>query len=104
MNRLYVAQAAKAEADKATAILSFQAVQNINLNTVNINVFNGCEQGAYPTISGSAYISEINAYSVKLTTGNILVFGACSNLGPNIYNGMLATFIGYMKEGYIHLL
>lgn len=104
MNSLYIAQATKAEADKATALVSFQTRQNQNLSSIINNTFYGCEQGAYPTISGSAYISEKNSFSFKLSTGNILVFGSCSLIEKNVQLGTLVTFVGYLKEGYVHLL
>jgi len=103
MNHLFVAQAAKAEADKATAIVSMQTIHIKNVSAVASDVFRGCEQGVYPMISGTAAIVQSNSYSLKLSSGNIIVFGNCSVIDKNLVMGELVTFSGYLREGYVHV-
>lgn len=92
MNSLFVAQAAKAEADKATAIVSMQTTQDKNVSSLASDMFSGCDQGVYPSISGTASIQQRNTYSFKLSSGNILVYGNCSNVNTNLVIGELVTF------------
>ena len=66
-------------------------------------MFSGCDQGAYPMITGTAAIRQRNRYSLKLSSGNILVYGSCSVVDSNLVSGELVTFVGYLREGYVHV-
>ncbi len=56
MNTLFVAQARKAEADKATMLVYLQtSKQTIGGNSYSAT-FAGCDQKVYPSIVGSAAV------------------------------------------------
>lgn len=59
MNNLFVAQARKEQADKATSIVSMQSAtlpQQPGVNVASSYVFEGCDPKAYPFVSGSSFV------------------------------------------------
>lgn len=55
-NTLFVAQAAKEQADKLTAIITTQSSTLPQSDSSEANHFEGCDQGAYPTMMGSTWV------------------------------------------------
>jgi hypothetical protein len=78
LNRLYVAQAVKEQADKATAIVRAQSSVLPDSNSTSSYIFNGCQQLAYPTAMGTARIESSNTIGYRLVTGSTLLFGSCT--------------------------
>lgn len=101
LNRLYVAQAVKEQADKATAIVRAQSSVLPDSNSTSSLIFNGCLQLAYPTAMGTARIESSNAIGYRLATGSTLLFGSCTTKEPCLA-GDLVSYNGYLKDGYIH--
>ena len=99
LNNLYVAQARKAQADKATTIVRLQTATLPAEESTNI--FAGCAQEAFPTISGTAYIQESNARGYALGSGSVLVFGDCT-VQEKVIIGDFIEYEGYVKDGYVH--
>ena len=101
LNNLYVAQARKAQADKATTIVRLQTATLPAEESTNI--FAGCAQEAYPTVSGSAYIRESNGRGYALGSGSVLVFGDCT-VKEQVIVGDCIEYDGYIKDGYVHAI
>jgi hypothetical protein len=80
-----------------------QTVQNKNLGALATDLFAGCDQGVYPMIAGTAAIQQINSYSLKLSSGHILIYGNCSVIDTELMSGELVIFSGYLREGYVHV-
>ena len=99
LNNLYVAQARKEQADKSTNIVRMQTATLPEEESTHI--FAGCVQNAYPTISGSALVSETNGSGYALNSGNVLVFGDCTQK-ELVVVGDLIEYEGYIKDGYVH--
>lgn len=99
LNNLYVAQARKEQADKSTNIVRMQTATLPEEESTHI--FAGCIQQAYPTISGTAVISKANGQGYSLNSGNVLVFGDCTQKEVVVV-GDLIEYEGYIKEGYVH--
>ena len=99
LNNLYVAQALKEQADKSTNIVRMQTATLPEEESTHI--FAGCVQNAFPTISGSALVSRANGSGYALNSGNVLVFGDCTQR-ELVVVGDLIDYEGYIKDGYIH--
>jgi hypothetical protein len=99
MNSLLVAQAAKEQADKALALASAEAVKRDTGN--NTYIFSGCEIGAYPTFAGSARISKVYEGRAVLDNGQVILYGACTQMEP-LKEGEVVQFDGYYRSGCIH--
>lgn len=104
MNNLFVAQARKEQADKATAIVRAQSSRLPAENSTSTYIFSGCNQQAYPTIAGSALISEANRVGYQLSSGNTLVFGDCTQRDVSVKKGDIISYNGYLKDGYVHCI
>lgn len=101
MNKLYVAQSAKAEADKAIAIV---LTQSVILPTNSASQFAGCDQKAYPMICGSAQITRSSNYGLILSTGDTLLFGSCTSIVNILAVGNFITYNGYLRNGYVQAI
>jgi hypothetical protein len=101
LNNLYVAQAAKEQADKATAIVSAQT-SFLPTESLIASLFGGCDKKAYPTISGSAYVQSFNRLGFKLSSGSTLLLGSCTAGYGSIVQGDTIVYEGYIKGGFIH--
>jgi hypothetical protein len=100
-NNLFVAQAKKEQADKATAIIRTQAVTLPEPGSTSTYIFGGCNQLAYPSISGTAAISRSNSLGYTLASGHTLLFGDCTKRDP-CADGDVIVYSGYLKDGYVH--
>lgn len=74
MNNLFVAQAAKEQADKATNLISAQA-SSTNSKPIT---FGGCDAQTYPTIFGTSYVTSVDPSSLALSSGAIILRGPCT--------------------------
>jgi chromosome segregation ATPase len=101
-NNLFVAQARKEQADKATEIVRVQSSALPADDSTSTYIFAGCEQQAYPSIGGSAQINDSNKYGYQLSSGHTLVFGGCTKADNSVRKGDLITYYGYIKNGYVH--
>lgn len=98
-NSLLVAQAAKAEADKATALVS---TQSSTLPTGNSTyIFAGCVQQANPTVCGTAQVTKANSFGYSLSTGENLLFGSCTAKSGEFKVGDYIEYNGYIHGGYV---
>jgi hypothetical protein len=97
-NQYYVAAAAKAQADKASAIVSSQIPPNTQNST-----FYGCVQGAYPSSFGSGRVAAVFPSGYQMESGQQLLYGNCTLLDACAV-GDLLYFQGYLRDGGIHLL
>ena len=102
LNNLYVAQARKEQADKATSIVRVQSSALPAENSTSTYIFAGCTQQAYPTISGSATVEQANGLGYRLSTGSTLLFGDCTEREVACGKGDVITYEGYIKNGYVH--
>lgn len=99
LNQLYVATAAKQQADKAIAIVEAQIT-----NTQN-TTFYGCSQGAYPSSFGAGIIQSAITEGYILESNQRLLLGNCTIGSTSIYTaGDMVTFQGYLRNGAIHLI
>jgi hypothetical protein len=96
MNTLYVAQAAKEEADRLLQMARMFEAPSSNA------VFAGCSQPAYPSVSGSARISELLKDSALLDSGQAMLWGSCTKR-DDCSVGDMVSFTGFLKDGRIHL-
>ena len=102
LNTLYVAQAAKAASDKATAIAYAQGAASIDiLKGESTYVFSGCNQQVYPSISGTVAVSTLVASGAKLNSGHILTWGDCTEKTVTIAPSDVITFVGSIRNGVI---
>lgn len=101
-NNLFVAQARKEQADKATEIVRLQSSTLPAEDSTSTYIFAGCEQQAYPTIGGSAFINDANKYGYQLSSGHALVFGGCTKRDVSVKKGDVITYRGYIRNGYVH--
>ena len=91
LSNLYVAQAAKEAADKATAIAYAQGFSSTDiLNGESTYVFNGCLNQVYPAISGTVSVVKLIPSGCQLSSGHVLTWGDCTtkdnvNIGDLIY-------------------
>lgn len=99
MNNLFVAQAAKEQADKQLLLASAQSVQLASLT------FAGCNQGNYPSMFGTATILVAGNSAFKLDSGYSVLIGGCTTKRKGDYtNGTVIVFEGYLKGGAIHAI
>ena len=77
MNQLLIAQAAKAETDKAITLITAQISTKSN-NDSTTYMFGGCEKGSYPSFSGSLTVNELIPNGMKLSSGHTLLYGNCT--------------------------
>lgn len=96
LNRLYVAQAAKAESDRALAIAYAQGVASTDIfKGESTYIFNGCLNQAYPAIGGTVSVTALIPNGAQLSSGHVLTWGDCTtkdniNLGDVIsYSGSI---------------
>ena len=102
-NNLFVAQARKEQADKATAIAKSQAAVLPDPDSSSAYIFGGCDQHNYPTIVGADIIGAHNKYGFKLRSGYTLLHGACTSAeAVAVHDGDVIEYIGYLKDGYVH--
>ena len=102
-NNLFVAQARKAQADKATAIVRSQSTTLPDPNASSTYIFGGCEQHGYPTITGADIVGAHNKYGYKLKSGYTLLHGSCTSASKVVVaDGDLINYVGYLKDGYVH--
>ena len=111
LNKLYIAQARKETADRATAIaLAEGSLSDHNTGSrstsvgqqtspVTVGAFVGCDAQVYPPISGTVKVTQKLANGYVISTGHQVVYGACTkhtacNVGDTIaYNGFLVNGI-----------
>jgi hypothetical protein len=80
LNSLFVAQAAKAAADKAIAAAYAQGVASLDLmNGQSTYVFEGCSEQVYPVITGTVPVSALLTSGARLNSGQILAWGECTH-------------------------
>lgn len=121
LNKLYVAQARKETADRASAIalaegsLSDHNVQNgvntiggsININSgstvVSTASFGGCDAKAYPVISGTSKVVSVNSNGFNLASGHSVIYGSCSSVGKCSV-GDFVNYNGYIVNGVVNAL
>jgi chromosome segregation ATPase len=111
LNKLYVAQARKETADRASAIALAQgslsdhntgyASTTIGSNGAISGTFGGCEAQAHPPISGTVRIVQKFTNGYKVSTGHQILYGPCTkhtlcNVGDNI------VYSGYMVNGIVN--
>jgi len=101
-NNLFVAQAKKEQADKATAIIKSQSTALPAAGSNSTYIFAGCNQLAYPSISGTAAIATANKLGFSLNSGHTLLFGDCTQKDISCGNGDVISYVGYLKDGYVH--
>jgi hypothetical protein len=100
-NNLFVAQARKQEADKATSIVRLQTASLPAPGSNSTYIFSGCDQLAYPSISGTVAITASNSIGFSLASGQTLLFGDCTTKDTSCSTGDVITYVGYVKDGYI---
>lgn len=110
LNKLYVAQARKETADRASAIaLAEGSLSDHNTGYSNSSIgqtsstvtaaFAGCDAQVYPPISGRVKVTQKLANGYVVATGQQVLFGACTkhtacNVGDTLsYNGFLVNGI-----------
>ena len=97
-NDLFVAQAAKEQADKATAVVSMQSA-TLPKNQSSASKFGGCDPMAHPTMIGSGLVQEVNIFGMVLHSGQVVLSGACTARSENYSVGDLVSYSGYLKSG-----
>ena len=95
MNKLFVAQAAKEQADRLAEAARMFGVSSSSLK------FEGCQLLTYPFISGSAYVDRVLENGLILSSKQTVVWGECTKR-VTCGVGQLVSFEGYLKEGYVH--
>ena len=102
LSNLYVAQAAKAAADKAIAAAYAQGVASLDLmNGQSTYVFEGCSEQVYPVITGTVPVSALLTSGARLNSGQILTWGECTHKPAIILEGDVVAFTGTIKNGVI---
>ena len=102
-NNLFVAQARKEQADKATAMVRTQSSVLPDPNGSTTYIFGGCEQLGYPTVAGDDVVDLSNKYGFKLRSGYTLLYGDCTSSSKvMVKDGDLINYVGYLKDGYVH--
>lgn len=118
LNKLYVAQARKETADRASAIalaegsLSDHNVNN-GVNTIGQNrtttatgttvSFGGCDAKAYPVISGTSKVVSLLPNGYQLSSGQQILYGSCSTAGKCAV-GDFVKYNGYIVNGVVNAL
>ena len=100
-NGLFVAQARKAEADKATMLVYLQTSKQMIGGLAYGARFAGCDQLVYPSIAGSAVVQQVVANGYGLASGLFILFGNCTSQDFGIVAGTMVAFAGYVSGGYI---
>lgn len=54
---------------------------------------------AYPTMIGSAQVKELNNFGMVLTSGQVVLTGACTVSDNTFVVGDLLSYQGYLKNG-----
>ena len=98
-----MAQAAKEQADKATAIVRAQT-SSLPTESLIASLFGGCDKKAYPMIAGSAWVQSFNRLGYKLSSGSTLLLGSCTVGYGSIVQGNTIKYEGYVKDGFVHAL
>ena len=102
-NNLFVAQARKEQADKATAIAKSQAAVLPDPESSSTYIFGGCNQHNYPTIVGADIVGAYNKYGFKLRSGYTMLYGSCTSAEQvAVAEGDVIDYVGYLKDGYVH--
>jgi len=102
-NNLFVAQARKEQADKATAIVKTESSTLPDEDSTSTYIFGGCDQHNYPTITGADIVGAHNKYGFKLRSGYTLLHGSCTTGGKvAVADGDIIDYVGYLKDGYVH--
>jgi len=101
-NNLFVAQAAKAAADKAVSLAYAQGVASLDaLEGESTYVFNGCVEQAYPVITGTVAVSTLISSGAMLNSGQVLTWGDCTDKTDMVQEGDVVTFEGYIINGVV---
>jgi hypothetical protein len=102
-NNLFVAQARKEQADKATAMVRTQSSTLPDPKSTSTYIFSGCEQRGYPTIGGADIVGVQNSLGFRLRSGYTLLYGDCTNKSAvSVKEGDVINYVGYLKDGYVH--
>lgn len=101
MNTLFLAQAAKEQADKSLQIISAQS--SIVLSGTSTYIFDSCEIGNYPVIFGTASLT-LGQDGFTLSTGHKLVRGSCTKGNFSEDSTGAVTYEGYLKNGCVYAL
>lgn len=110
INKLYVAQARKEAADRASAI----ALAEGSLSDHNVNngyngigskgtTFNGCGINTYPLISGTSQVVSTNAEGYRLASGHNIIYGSCSEV-TQCAAGDIISYNGYIVNGVVNAI
>ncbi len=104
LNNLYVAQAAKAAADKASQIAFAYGASSLDLLTKGSSsyVFQGCNHQVYPSITGTVAVSSLISSGAVLNSGHILTWGDCTDKTQLVSTGSIVTFTGTFSNGVIN--
>ncbi len=130
LNKLYVAQARKEAADRASAIAladgSFSDHNgNAPIKTIgstgavqiggssassassgsfySSGSFSGCDAKAYPLISGTSQVQSLTPNGYQLSSGHQVVYGGCSQTSA-CKVGDFVNYSGYFVDGVINAL
>ena len=101
MNQLYVAQAAKAAADKALNLAYAQGAASFPKQGETNFIFEGCYNPVLPAISGSAACAKLVANGCVLSSGHIVTWGDCTNKTEVIEVGTVVTYNGRFSKGVV---
>ena len=103
-NNLFVAQAAKAAADKATQTAYAYGASSLNLLTSGSStyVFQGCNHQVYPVITGTVAVSSLISSGAVLNSGHILTWGDCTSKTQLVSAGSVVTYTGTFSNGVIN--
>ena len=101
LNNLFVAQAAKAAADKAVSLAYAQGVDSLDiLEGESTYVFRGCNEQVYPEISGTVAVSTLITSGARLNSGQILKWSDCTEMDLIDVNDVV-VFVGTIDKGVI---
>ena len=117
LNKLYVAQARKETADRASAIALAEGsssdhnvnngvssvVGSINLANGGNVAFGGCDNKNYPVISGNSKVVSASSSGYTLASGHSVIFGSCSSVAKCSV-GDYASYNGYIVNGVVNAL
>lgn len=78
-NNLFVAQARKEQADKATALIRTQSSTLPDPQGSTTYIFGGCEQQSYPTVAGADIVGSQNKFGFRLKSGYTMLYGSCTD-------------------------
>lgn len=112
VNNLYVAQARKETADRASAIALAEGSRSDHNNvaggvsTIGSSgsaSFSGCQSRNYPAISGTSQVVEVHTNGYRLASGHNVVYGGCSQTSSCAV-GDFAAYNGYIVNGVVNAL